>query len=72
MKDIGAAIFLAQRILRGAGVENEDSLVLCRVGEREKRGRRKIGENKGNALRGKAVQRGDRVVARLAGGRPRS
>ena len=65
MKNIGAAIFLAQRILGGAGVENKDSLVLRRVGQREKRRRREVGKNEGDAFRGKAVQRRRRVVARL-------
>ena len=31
----------------------------------EKRGRRKIGKNKRDAMRDKAVQRGDRIIARI-------
>ncbi len=67
MKDIGAAIFLPQRILRRVCVENEDPLAFGRVGEREKRGRWEIGENKRDAPRNKPVQRGGRVVVRSQG-----
>ena len=65
VNDIGATIFFPKKILGRAGIENKDPLVLRGIGEREKRGRRKIGKNKRDAMRDKAVQRGDRIIARI-------